>query len=142
MVRGRAAGLGVTLDWRPGELPTVPCDPEGIHKALLNVASNAVDAVEGRDSPRVEVSTGVSADGRFAEVTVSDNGPGIPAEKLADIFKPFVSTKGSKGTGLGLPVSRKVLREHGGDVTVESEPERGCRFVLRIPLRTLSEPAA
>jgi signal transduction histidine kinase len=134
VVRGRAAGLGVMIDWQPGELPAVPCDPEGIHKALLNVASNAVDAVEGRESPRVEVSTGVSADGRFAEVAVSDNGPGIPAERLADIFKPFVSSKGSKGTGLGLPVSRKVLREHGGDVVVESDPGRGCRFVLRIPL--------
>jgi signal transduction histidine kinase/pSer/pThr/pTyr-binding forkhead associated (FHA) protein len=134
VVRGRAGELGVALDWRPGELPAVPCDPEGIHKALLNVASNAVDAVEGRDAPRVEVSTGVSADGRFAEVAVDDNGPGIPAERLADIFKPFVSSKGSKGTGLGLPVSRKVLREHGGDVIVESDPGRGCRFVLRIPL--------
>ena len=142
VVRGRAAGQGAVLDWRPGELPAVPCDPEGIHKALLNVASNAVDAVEGRESSRVEVSTGLSADGRFAEVSVTDNGPGIPAEKLADVFKPFVSSKGSKGTGLGLPVSRKVLREHGGDVIVESDPGRGCRFVLRIPLRTLSEPEA
>ena len=142
VVRGRAAGLGVVLDWQPGELPTVPCDPEGIHKALLNVASNAVDAVEGRESPRVEVTTGLTADGRFAEVSVADNGPGIPPERLADVFKPFVSSKGSKGTGLGLPVSRKVLREHGGDVIVESEPGRGCRFVLRIPLRTLSEPEA
>jgi signal transduction histidine kinase/pSer/pThr/pTyr-binding forkhead associated (FHA) protein len=134
VVRGRAGELGVALDWQPGELPAVPCDPEGIHKALLNVATNAVDAVQGRESPRVEVSTGVSADGRFAEVAVADNGPGIPAERLADIFKPFVSSKGSKGTGLGLPVSRKVLREHGGDVVVESEAGRGCRFVLRIPL--------
>jgi signal transduction histidine kinase len=80
------------------------------------------------------VSTGVSAVGRFAEISVADTGPGNPADKLADVFKPVVSSKGSKGTGLGLPVSRKVLREHGGDVTVESEPGRGCRFVLRIPL--------
>jgi signal transduction histidine kinase len=140
VVRGRAAGQGVTIDWRPGELPEVPCDPEGIHKALLNVASNAVDAVGGRESPRVEVATALSGDGRFAEIVVSDNGPGIPADKLADIFKPFVSSKGSKGTGLGLPVSRKVLREHGGDVVVESDPGRGCRFVLRIPLHR--EPEA
>ncbi|HET6573444.1 MAG TPA: ATP-binding protein [Fimbriiglobus sp.] len=134
VVRGRATGLRVALDWKPGELPEVPCDPEGIHKALLNVASNAVDAVEGKESPRVEFSTGLSADGRFAEIAVADNGPGIPADRLADVFKPFVSSKGSKGTGLGLPVSRKVLREHGGDVTVESSPGLGCRFVLQIPL--------
>jgi signal transduction histidine kinase len=134
LVRGRAGELGVALDWQPAELPPVPCDPEGIHKALLNVLSNAVDAVEGRDGGRVEVSTGTSADGRFAEVVVADNGPGISSDKIGDIFKPFVSSKGSKGTGLGLPVSRKILREHGGDVVAESEPGRGCRFVLRIPL--------
>ncbi len=134
VVRGRAGELGAALEWRPAaDLPAVPCDPDGIHKALLNVASNAVDAVEGRPDPRVAVSTGLSADGRFAEVTVEDNGPGIPADRLEEIFKPFVSSKGSKGTGLGLPVSRKILREHGGDVVAESTPGHGCRFVLRIP---------
>ncbi len=64
-----------------------------------------------------------------------DNGPGIPAEKLDDIFKPFVSTKGARGTGLGLPVSRKILREHGGDLTAASEPGQGTRFVFRLPMR-------
>ena len=66
----------------------------------------------------------------------SDNGIGIPPEKLSDIFKPFVSTKGAKGTGLGLAVSRKILREHGGDILVESQPGKGSRFMLRLPLKS------
>jgi signal transduction histidine kinase len=69
-------------------------------------------------------------------ILVQDNGPGIPAEKLQDIFRPFVSTKGSKGTGLGLAVSRKNLREHGGDILVESRLGKGSRFVLRLPLKS------
>ena len=60
--------------------------------------------------------------------------PGHPAGELEDIFRPFVSTKGSRGTGLGLPVSRKILREHGGDILVQSIPEKGSKFALRIPL--------
>ena len=53
---------------------------------------------------------------------------------MAEIFKPFVSTKGAKGTGLGLPVSRKILREHGGDILVQSQPGQGSLFLLRLPL--------
>ena len=135
VVRGRAGDNGVSLIWEPdATLTAVPCDSDGIHRALLNVVSNAIDAVEGRPGARVTVTTGRSADGAFAEVAVADTGDGIPADKLADIFKPFVSTKGARGTGLGLPVSRKILREHGGDVTATCEPGGGSRFVLRLPL--------
>ena len=136
VVRGRAAERGVDLTARaaPG-LPPVPCDPDGIHRALLNVVGNALDAVEGRDAPRVEVDTRLTDGGAWAEVEVRDNGPGIPADKLDDVFKPFVSTKGARGTGLGLPVSRKVLREHGGNLTAAAGPGGGTRFVLRLPVR-------
>ena len=69
-------------------------------------------------------------------IHVLDNGVGIPPHKLAVIFKPFVSTKGSKGTGLGLAVSRKILREHGGDIFAQSQPDKGSRFTLRLPIRS------
>jgi len=136
VVRGRAAEKGVALTARaaPG-LPPVPCDPDGVHRALLNVVGNALDAVEGRDDPRVEVETRLADGGAWAEVEVRDNGPGIPPDKLEDVFKPFVSTKGARGTGLGLPVSRKVLREHGGSLTAAAAPGGGTRFVLRLPAR-------
>jgi signal transduction histidine kinase len=136
VVRGRAdeAGISLVVDM-PAGLPPVPCDPDGIHRALLNVVSNALDAVEGRNDPRVEVTMRLTDGGSWAEVIVADNGPGIPTEKQEDIFRPFVSTKGSRGTGLGLPVSRKVLREHGGNLIALSEPGQGTRFVFRLPMR-------
>src|SRR5207244_2744144 len=104
---------------------------------------NALDAVEGRPDPRVGVATGLEADGAWARVVVQDNGVGIPPEKEQDIFRPFVSTKGAKGTGLGLPVSRKILREHGGDILVESRSGKGSRFILRLPMKSpLSQEAS
>jgi signal transduction histidine kinase len=131
-VRGRAtdSGVSLTLDVDP-QLGPVPADPDGLHRAILNVVSNAVDAATGSENAAVAVSVGVSEDGAIAEVTVADTGPGVPADKREAIFEPFVSTKGARGTGLGLSVSRKTLREHGGDVVVEDGP--GGRFVLRLP---------
>ena len=85
---------------------------------------------------RVGVATLLEADGAWVRILVQDNGAGIPPEKVKDIFKPFVSTKGSKGTGLGLPVSRKILREHGGDILVETKAGKGSRFILRLPLKS------
>ena len=64
-----------------------------------------------------------------------DNGHGIAADKIKEIFMPFVSTKGA-GTGLGLPVSRKILREHGGDILVPSQVGVGSKFTLRLPLKS------
>ncbi len=66
-------------------------------------------------------------------IIVDDNGPGIPADQMEHLFSPFVSSKKSRGTGLGLPVSQKILSEHGGRILVDSEPGRGCRFTLEIP---------
>ena len=57
------------------------------------------------------------------------------SDKLQDIFKPFISTKGARGTGLGLAVSRKILREHGGDILVQSQAGKGSRFILKVPLK-------
>jgi signal transduction histidine kinase len=137
LVRGRATDRGIGLEWRPGAgVVAVPCDPEGIHRAILNLVTNALDAVEDRPNPRVGLQVLLEPDGAWVKVIVLDNGPGIPADKLDDIFKPFVSTKGSRGTGLGLPVSRKILREHGGDIVVQSVPEKGSKFTARIPMKS------
>jgi signal transduction histidine kinase len=137
LMRPRAAELqvGLTTDLAP-VLPQVPADSEGIHRALLNIVGNAVDAVEGRPDAAVRVTCDAEPDGEWVQIVVADNGIGIPPDKLADIFKPFVSTKGSRGTGLGLAVSRKILREHGGDIVVSSRPGAGSTFTLRLPLKS------
>jgi signal transduction histidine kinase len=138
---GRANELGVMLETRlEPALPRVHVDPEGIHRALLNIIGNALDAVEGRPSPTVVVATVLESDQAWVRILVIDNGCGIPPEKLPDIFKPFVSSKGSRGTGLGLAVSRKILREHGGDILAQSQPGKETKFILRLPARSPLSP--
>lgn len=137
----RAQERGITLATRLDEtLPRVPADPEGIHRSLLNIVTNAFDAVEEAEQPRVVIGTSHelldAGKEPFVRIQVRDNGAGVPPEKLADIFRPFVSTKGSRGTGLGLAVSRKALREHGGDIVVDSRVGVGSVFTLRLPLRS------
>jgi len=137
LMAGRAKEMGVKFELKLREgLPIIAIDPEGIHRALLNVVSNALDAVEGRPDPHVTVGTrSIVADG-LVRIIVLDNGVGIAPEKMGDIFKPFMSTKGAKGTGLGLAVSRKILREHGSDIVVHSQAGKGSRFTLRLPMKS------
>ncbi len=132
----RAAELKVTLEMSLDErLPIVQVDTEGIHRALLNIVGNAIDAVEDRPEPKVTVGTRMG-DAGWVRIVVVDNGPGIPPQQVGEIFKPFVSTKGSRGTGLGLPVSRKILREHGGDILVQSQLGVGSKFALKLPVQS------
>ncbi|MFO0807311.1 MAG: ATP-binding protein [Gemmataceae bacterium] len=141
LMRPRAVERGVRLDLTTVSLPMTPADSDGIHRALLNLIGNALDAVEDRRKPIVTVATEVEPSGEWVRIVVSDNGMGIPADKLDDVFRPFVSSKGSRGTGLGLPVSRKILREHGGDITVQSTPDVGSTFILRLPVQSVFLPA-
>jgi signal transduction histidine kinase len=135
LCQGRAAEAQISLRWTPDpSLPTVALDPEAMQRAVLNVISNAIDACAEMPNPVVDVSTGWQADPPTAWVRVADNGIGIAGDELEKLFRIFASTKGTAGTGLGLPVSRKILREHGGDIEVESSPGAGSRFTLRLPL--------
>lgn len=137
VVRGRTETMQVNLEIRlSSTLPPVPADPDGVHRALLNIVSNALDAMEGQESPYLGVQTLLESGGQWMRIVVIDHGPGIEPERLNDIFRPFVSSKGSRGTGLGLPVSRKIFREHGGDIVVESKLGKGSKFILRLPMRT------
>ena len=74
-------------------------------------------------------------------VLVEDNGEGIPPEDIARIFSVFESRKGSRGTGLGLPVSQKIMHEHDGDISVESTPQQGSCFCLQMPAVLAESPA-
>ena len=141
-VRQRAEESGAVIRWdRPENLARVMFDPEGMSRAVLNVVTNALDAVEGRPEAAVTIAADVDEAAGVARVIVADNGAGMSPETLGGIFNLFVSTKGARGTGLGLTVSRKILREHGGDIHATSQEGSGSRFVLEFPLR-LPEPEA
>ncbi len=114
-------------------MPTSAFDYEGIHRAVLNIVGNAIDAVTDRDDAGVQIRTGFDTDSNEVCVEVEDNGPGIPEEQLSTLFNIFESTKGARGTGIGLPVSQKILREHGGDIHVDSREDHGSCFRLVWP---------
>jgi len=142
LAHSRAADCDVALHWHPADnMPTLVFDPEGLHRAVLNVVLNAVDAAaEVAEHGQVRVRTEYAAEAGVVRVVVEDNGPGIPPEAMESLFSPFVSTKKSRGTGLGLPVSRKILHEHGGRILVESSPEQGSCFTLEWPAVVPSPP--
>ena len=131
----RAKEAGVKLQWVPDvKMPELTFDPEAMHRAILNVVTNAIDACEQAADPCVVVSTHMVGQQKMATVDVRDNGPGITPEQIKKIFALFESAKGARGTGLGLTVSQKILHEHGGDIVVESTPGQGCLFSLQLPV--------
>ena len=140
-VQQRADEIGAVIDWAPPtDVPQLLFDPEALSRAILNVVTNALDAVEDRDGAAVTIHVECDTEAERVRVIVGDNGEGMAPETIAEIFNLFVSTKGARGTGLGLTVSRKILREHGGDIRVTSRPGEGSTFVLEFPLRTEDGP--
>jgi signal transduction histidine kinase len=122
--------VGVTVDVDGLKGPAY-IDRKGIYQCLLNLITNAADAVPP-EGGRIRVTARTSPIGEV-EIEVADNGPGVPKGIASRIFEPFVSTKGSAGTGLGLAVTRKIVLEHGGDITVGDSPEGGALFRIRLP---------
>jgi len=135
LMEQKAKEKGVTVAWTPdSRADEVQLDPKGIRRCLLNLVSNAVDACDGVPAGRVDVVTEVT-DGQTVCVRISDNGCGISAEDKEKLFQMFFSTKGSKGTGLGLPVTHKIITEHQGTIAVDSEVGEGTTFAITLPLR-------
>jgi signal transduction histidine kinase len=134
----RGRGIRIQEDLAK-DLPGVVADPQALEQVILNLLANALDAVESRPEARVTVGTrpgdGAAAPG--VEISVEDNGPGVPPEALPHIFEPFFSTKDSgRGTGLGLAIAQDIVERHGGTIRVETEPEAGSRFRVQLPLRS------
>jgi len=122
----------VEILWQPpAEGPTVLGGDQELQQVFINLIGNALDAM-GERGGRLELTVG--SDGDRAIAAVADSGPGIPRAEQERIFRPFYSTKlASGGTGLGLSISYQIVRRHGGDLRVESEPGRGSRFVVELP---------
>jgi len=113
-------------------LPDVRMDRDQMRQAILNLLRNAMEATEVNG--KVVIETGIQDHMVF--IQISDDGPGIDAEKIEKIFDPFFTTKPS-GTGLGLPLVHHVIRDHGGDIQVASTPPNGAQFTLLLPVEDL-----
>jgi signal transduction histidine kinase len=141
LMQSRAAELGVGLTWSPcPDLPRVLIDAEGIHRAVLNIVTNAIDASEGAPNAQVAINTEWEPEPALARISVSDNGVGVDEAEIPSIFQIFASSKGARGTGLGLPVSQKIVREHGGKISVTSRPGLGATFVIELPMTRRIDP--
>jgi PAS domain S-box-containing protein len=122
----------VQLDTVFTEVPVITADPNKLKQVIINLIMNAVHAMKGEG--RVVLETRINSD-TYLELLVKDDGPGIPAESQEKVFAPFFTTKPEgEGTGLGLYICHNIIREHGGTITLQSEPGAGTIFCISLPL--------
>ena len=122
--------------------PAVPLDPDGLHQIIMNLLSNALDAVEPQTG-LIRVVCHYDADNKQTVIEVIDNGPGIQPAMMSHLFELFHSTKGNRGTGIGLAVTKKIVEEHEGSITVKSAPGEGTTFTIKLPIyhETMNDPS-
>jgi PAS domain S-box-containing protein len=117
------------------DLPLIPADPQQLEQVLINLFLNAIDAMPKGGKLDVEAALKPTRENTPSVViTVIDNGSGIDQEDLAKIFQPFFSAKKGKGIGLGLSISERIIKNHGGTLAVESTPGKGTTFKIHLPL--------
>src|SRR5579872_4711213 len=126
--------IKIELEKAP-DLPEVEHDSDQIHQVLLNLLLNAVQAVEGAGTVRVEI----GARNSYASVAVSDTGRGISPQNLPNIFRPFYTTKGD-GTGLGLSLAHRIVEDHHGRIEVSSAVGKGSKFEVLLPFHVPVAP--
>ncbi len=116
-------------------LPTVLCDPLSVEQVVLNLLTNACDAMSGCTDRRLSILAGTGADGKTVDVAVADTGPGVPAAIREQIFDAFFTGDETpvERLGLGLSISRSFIREYGGDIVVRNRKGPGTVFVFRLP---------
>jgi signal transduction histidine kinase len=143
LMRTKAGENGIALECDlAADLPKAWLDPEGIHRCLLNLVTNAVEACSDLFDPGkngVVHLRSLRLEGWAVEYQVIDNGSGMDQETKDKVFRLFFSTKGSKGTGLGLMIAKKIIDEHKGSIEVFSEKDKGTTFVVRLPERGETE---
>ena len=127
--------IKIDLEQAP-QLAEVEHDSDQIHQVLLNLLLNAVQAIEGTGTIRVQI----DARADCARITVSDTGRGIPEQQLSHIFRPFYTTRGN-GTGLGLSLARRIVEEHHGRIDVTSTVGKGSRFEVLLPFSVADQPS-
>lgn len=128
---------GHQIDWRLDSGVAVAIDSDKMHRAVVNVVNNALEAMgstsAGKENRLPTLAIASESDGHSALIRILDNGPGILEEDLEKIFEPLFSTK-SFGVGLGLPTVRKIVQAHGGEMAIQNHPEGGVQVEIRLPL--------
>lgn len=138
LVRPRAEKKGVSMTVKHGASAPCRLDYEKCQQVLINLLINAIDSTEpGRGTVSVETK---SVNGSL-QITIQDDGSGIPESEIEKIFEPFYSSK-KQGTGLGLPISKKIIESHSGEITVSSEEGKGSLFTVIIPYESREEELA
>jgi len=129
--RARSRNVRLSVEVAP-EVPSLELDSDLLIQVVVNLVTNALDAVKDGGRVRVAVEPFPGRDG--AALAVTDDGEGIPQEVMARLFEPFFTTKRG-GTGLGLPLCIRIVEQHGGTISVESEPGKGTTFLVLLPCR-------
>jgi nitrogen fixation/metabolism regulation signal transduction histidine kinase len=107
-------------------------DATRLRQVIHNLLQNAHDALQKTKQPHIVLTTENTVEGAL-EMTVCDNGSGIPEQMLGRLFEPYMTSK-QKGTGLGLAIVKKIVEEHGGKITIESQPKKGTCVSVTLPL--------
>jgi signal transduction histidine kinase len=116
-----------------GELPLIRCYPDNLNQVFMNLLVNAAQAIEGKG--KIAISTRLRESGEEVAVEISDDGKGIEPDHLSRIFDPGFTTKGAGvGTGLGLSIVYQIIKDHNGNIDVESEPGAGTTFRIILPV--------
>jgi signal transduction histidine kinase len=124
------------------DITAVPLDPDGMHQAIMNLLSNALDAVHSHGG-LIRLVGRYDFESRQLILEVIDNGVGIDEPMMRHMFELFHSTKGNRGTGLGLAVTKKIVEEHEGAISVQSKVGEGTTFTIRLPVEhsRLADPS-
>lgn len=139
MVRPSALAKSQSLAVDAAPAVTLRADPDRLRQVLVNLVGNAVKYTGPSGGIRIGAREAELDGRRWGVIEVADTGPGIPAENLQAIFQPYYRLPGAEtdapeGLGLGLAISRELIRQMGGDIEVDSEPGRGARFTVRLPV--------
>jgi PAS domain S-box-containing protein len=123
-------------------IEAIEADRGRVRQILNNLVTNALEALDGVSTPKLEITTRLEASGdaEYAAVSVCDNGPGFQRELLGRVFDPYVTSK-PKGTGLGLAIVKKIIEEHGGRIDADNRPEGGARVRVVLPVRDSTRTA-
>jgi signal transduction histidine kinase len=122
--------IKITASVTPEDI-AITADYAQVEQILINLIKNAVEALTGREDGFIQLMAFYAGDG--VNIQVRDNGSGISCEIIEDIFVPFYTTK-ENGSGIGLSLSKQIMQNHEGSISVNSEPDKGSKFTLKFPM--------